>query len=137
LSEALLLDTHALLDLAHEAGLPARALAAVKRAEAGDGLLVSSVSAWEIGLLVRKGRLRLAFEPLVWWSTFLDRSGARAVRLSAEVAIASSCLPEPFHGDPADRMLVACARDLGVPLVTRDRLILAYAAQGHLQTIAC
>jgi PIN domain nuclease of toxin-antitoxin system len=39
--------------------------------------------------------------------------------------------------DPADRLLIATARDLGVPLVTRDRRILDYAAQGHVDAIAC
>jgi predicted nucleic acid-binding protein len=41
-------------------------------------------------------------------------------------AIASSLLPEPFHKDPADRILVAIARRYDIPLVSCDEKILAY-----------
>lgn len=57
--------------------------------------------------------------------------------LTPETAIAASFLPGSFHGDPADRILVATARQLGVPLVTRDEKILAYAATGALEVLAC
>jgi PIN domain nuclease of toxin-antitoxin system len=46
-------------------------------------------------------------------------------------------LPGELHADPADRLLIATARQLGVPLVTRDRRILDYAAQGHVDAIPC
>ena len=46
-------------------------------------------------------------------------------------------MPGTLHRDPADRLLIATARDLGAPLVTRDARILAYAAQGHLDAIPC
>jgi PIN domain nuclease of toxin-antitoxin system len=57
--------------------------------------------------------------------------------LSAEILLNSSFLPGEFHGDPADRMMAATARDFGFTLLTRDRALLAYAAQGHLAAIAC
>ncbi len=53
-------------------------------------------------------------------------------------ALNSCFLPEPFHGDPADRMLISTARELAIPLLTRDRVILAYAAEsGAVKTIRC
>ncbi len=56
---------------------------------------------------------------------------------TAEIAIDSSSLPQPLHSDPADRLLIATARHLGVPFVTRDRKIEAYGALGHLSVITC
>jgi PIN domain nuclease of toxin-antitoxin system len=100
--------------------------------------LVSSVSAWEIGTLVRKRRLSLAPDPLSWIRRFLLQPGVRAVELTMEAAALSASLPEPFHGDPADRLLVATARDLGAALATRDERILAYAAKTRsVEVLAC
>lgn len=133
----LLLDTNAIIYLARDE--PIADAARQKLDDAGKlrNLLVSPVSAWEVGTLVRKRRIDLTMEPLPWFETFLDRSGVRLVPLSPASALLSSFLPEPFHGDPADRMLVATARELGAVLVTRDRKILAYAEAGHLRAMAC
>jgi PIN domain nuclease of toxin-antitoxin system len=46
-------------------------------------------------------------------------------------------LPPPIHKDPADRLLIATARSLNVPIVTRDRFILDYAEAGHVDAIVC
>ncbi|MET0179326.1 MAG: PIN domain-containing protein [Novosphingobium sp.] len=59
------------------------------------------------------------------------------VALSARIMVASTQLPGRLHADPADRMLIATARELGVPLMTRDAGIHAYAAQGHCQVVSC
>jgi PIN domain nuclease of toxin-antitoxin system len=52
------------------------------------------------------------------------------------MALAAYELPEPFHKDPADRVIVAIARLLKGPVVTIDRRILAYGQQGHVQVLA-
>lgn len=44
-------------------------------------------------------------------------------------------MPQPFHFDPADRMLVATARALRCPILTSDAKILAYASAGHVAAI--
>jgi PIN domain nuclease of toxin-antitoxin system len=67
----------------------------------------------------------------------LSRRGVRLTPLEPEVALSASYIRRPLHSDPADRLLIATARDLGVPLVTRDRRILDYAALGHVEAIAC
>ena len=134
----LLLDTNAVLYFGQGEPMRPEALAEIEAAIVAGRALVSPVSAWEIGLLVRKRRLSLALAPRNWFARFMARSGVRLTPLSPEAAIDSSFLPEPFHGDPADRMLVATARELGVPLVTRDAKILAYAAAtGEVQALAC
>jgi PIN domain nuclease of toxin-antitoxin system len=48
-----------------------------------------------------------------------------------------SDLPGDFHAAPMDRMIVATARHLGMPVVTSDRKILAYAEAGHVKVVAC
>jgi PIN domain nuclease of toxin-antitoxin system len=137
---AVLLDTCALIYVANGDPISAKARAAILRAAGGDGVLVSPVSAWEVGLLSRPGRkapVRFLPDPKTWFSRLLAQPGVREAALSPEVAIDSSFLPPPIHGDPADRLLIATARSLGVPIVTRDRLITAYAAEGHVKVVGC
>ena len=133
----LLLDTHVLLWLDSGAPMTRESVAAIDDAADRGEVLVSPVSAWEIGLLVRKGRIRLDLEPLPWFERVLDLPGVRLVPLAVAAAISSSFLDEPFHGDPADRLLVATARTLPATLITRDARILSYAEAGHLQALGC
>jgi PIN domain nuclease of toxin-antitoxin system len=62
--------------------------------------------------------------------------GIRLTPLGIAAAISSSFLVEPFHGDPADRLLVATARALPATLITRAARILSYAEAGHLRALA-
>jgi PIN domain nuclease of toxin-antitoxin system len=115
-------------------------LAAVTDAGLTDGVFVSPISAWEIGLLSRSkpGRaVRFLPDPNTWFATFLAAPGIRLAAFTPEMAIAASHLPEPLHGDPADRLLISTARALGMPIVTRDAKILDYAAAGRVGVIAC
>ncbi len=133
-----LLDTHAVLWLDAGIELTGRALGVIEDARNNGGVIVSSVSAWEIGTLVRKGRLRLDLAPAAWMTRFLAGVGVRSLPLSIEAAMGASDLPEPLHNDPADRLLIATARHLGIPLMTRDRLIHDYAARiGAVRVIGC
>ncbi|MGE5202106.1 MAG: type II toxin-antitoxin system VapC family toxin [Acidobacteriota bacterium] len=134
----ILLDTHVLIWLDNGQPIKAPALAAIETARSEGGVLVSPVSAWEIGTLVRKRRLSLAPDPLSWIKRFLSQPGVRSVELTIDAAALSAALTEPVHGDPADRLLVATARELGVALATRDERILDYAAQTQsVEVLAC
>lgn len=106
------------------------------------GVFVSSISAWEAGLLQRAQERRgtaLLFLPdlRTWFTRALAGPGIRQAPFTPEIAIGASDLPGDFHGGPADRLLVATARSMGVPLVTRDRKILAYGEAGHVRALAC
>jgi PIN domain nuclease of toxin-antitoxin system len=57
--------------------------------------------------------------------------------LTPEIAVESNGLPGQFHSDPVDRIITATARIEGMTVVTRDRQILAYAAQGHVSALPC
>ena len=113
-----------------------RAILAEARANS-RAILFSPVSAQELGQLLRKGRLKLAMPLLQWFAVIRSQPGIQVAELSIEVMIASNELPEQFHNDPADRLLVATARKAGLHIVTSDRAILAYAERGHVRAIAC
>ena len=100
-------------------------------------LHVSSINAWEIGLLARRREPVFAPTAQSWFGKVLASPVVRFVPLSAQVAIAASELPGELHRDPADRLHVALARELDAALVTRDARLLSYAAQGHMRALAC
>ena len=134
----ILLDTCAALWLStREIGLKPPALDAIVEAEKADvSILVSPITAWEVGQLVARGRLSLSLTPQHWFSALLE-SGARLAEMSSDTLIASSFLPASDLRDPADRILAATARRNGYRLMTRDRPLLAYGQAGHLNAIPC
>ena len=142
-SAALLLDTCAMIWFAMGDRLAPAAIAAVERAGREDGIFVSSISAWEIGFLSRpRGTRRAALEflpdPETWFDRLMAAPGIREAPFSHRIAIGASYLPgSDLHGDPADRLLLATARHLNVPIVTRDRRIIDYGRAGHVQVVAC
>lgn len=119
-----LLDTHVLLWWLDDPGrLSTAQRDVVETADSDSPLLVSDISLWEVATLHSLGRIRLA-TPLRDW---LDKAVApplvRRQGISPAVAAEVAALPDSFHRDPADRILVATARVLGATLLTRDRLI--------------
>jgi PIN domain nuclease of toxin-antitoxin system len=110
-------------------------LKAIDEAAAIGSLLLSVISVWELGLLESKGRLQLYAPCEQWVRDALAMPGLSLAPLTPEIALASSRLPEPFHGDPADRVIVATARALGARLVTRDTKIREYARKRHLSIL--
>jgi PIN domain nuclease of toxin-antitoxin system len=139
---AVLLDTCAIIWLANGVSLPRTAIDAIVHAGLADGVFVSAASAWEIGLLSRP---RPGRQPAVecrpdaktWFARFLAGPGIKEAVLTPAIAIDASYLPGDFHGDPMDRLIVATARHLGMPVVTGDRKILAYAEAGYVDVIPC
>jgi PIN domain nuclease of toxin-antitoxin system len=108
---------------------------AIADAAAAGNLLLSVISVWELGLLESKGRVELSTPCEQWVRDALAIPGLSVAPLTPEIALASSRLPEPFHGDPADRIIVATARALGARLVTRDSKIREYARKRHLSVL--
>jgi PIN domain nuclease of toxin-antitoxin system len=137
---AVLLDTCAVIWLANGDPLDAGAKSKIFDAGLAGGVFVSPVSAWEIGMLNRpKAGRNIEFlpDPATWFARFMAGPGIKTAAYTAEIAIAASQLPEPLHGDPADRLLIATARHMAIPIVTRDTKIVAYAAAGHVWAIPC
>jgi PIN domain nuclease of toxin-antitoxin system len=139
---SVLLDTCVVIWLSNGEPLPTTAMSAMVNAGLTDGMFVSTASAWEIGLLSRPrpGRqpaLTCTPDPKTWFARFLAGPGIKEALITPAIAIDASYLPGDFHADPMDRLIVATARHLGMPVVTSDRKIIAYAEAGHVGVVAC
>ena len=131
----IVLDTHVLVWWANgdETKLSPAATAAIAAEMAGDGrIIVSSISAWELAMLVARGRLDLSMETETWLSHVAAIETVRFAPVDNTIAVHSVTLPGEFHKDPADRIIVATSRRLAAPLVTADEKIHAYP---HVRTI--
>jgi PIN domain nuclease of toxin-antitoxin system len=95
-------------------------------------LHISAVSAWELALLTASKYIDLGTSVDQFLDLATQDGGLRLLPLTPRILIESARLPGELHRDPADRMLVATAREYGLSLVTRDKLLLQYAKAGHL-----
>ena len=91
-----------------------------------DELLLSAISPWEFSKLLEKGRIGISCEPEGWINAALDLPKLRLVHLSPILAYRSTILPQPFHNDPADQIIVATAREENATVLTKDKNILEY-----------
>jgi len=129
----IVLDTHTLVWWVDgDATLSKKAKAAIERELEGGEIIVSAISAWEIAMLVERERLVLSMDVGSWLAEVSAIEAVRFAPVDPEIVVKSVDLPGEFHKDPADRMIVATARKLAVPLVTKDEKIRAYA---HVKTI--
>ena len=130
----IVLDTHVLLWWVNGSDLlsPAAEKVIRKTLIQGGEIIVSTISAWEISMLIDKGRLVLGMDVESWFDEVTQIDGVRFIPVDNEIAIKSTVLPGEFHKDPADRMIVATARKLAVSLVTADQKITNYE---HVKTI--
>ena len=115
---------------------PPRLSQKVKRiignADMYDEILLSAISPWEFSKLLEKNRLRISIDPEAWISTALDMPKLRLVPLTPVLSYRSTVLPQPFHSDPADQIIVATAREENATLLSRDEMILDYE---HVQSV--
>ena len=91
-----------------------------------QGVLVSPMSVWEIGMLVDKKRIEIEMDVLDWVNQSLDTPGIQLSPITPRIAIQSTRLPGEIHGDPVDRLLIATAYEENAVLVTCDNKILKY-----------
>jgi len=129
-----LLDTHALIWWrAKSKRLSARALKEMSRART---LLVSPFSFWELAVLARKRRIQLDREMFQWIEDTFADPRFQLAPFSATAAASAGLLGEAFGGDIADRFIYATARELAVPLITKDDAIRSFArSSGDVKTI--
>ncbi|NOX62261.1 MAG: type II toxin-antitoxin system VapC family toxin [Chloroflexi bacterium] len=122
----IVLDTHIWVWWVHGDKRLTRTQIAAIEANEMDMIGVSAISCWEIAKLVEYDRLELPCSLEDWFADALGYPGIRLLNLTPEIAIESTRLPNRFHGDSADQIIVATARVYGCPLVTSDAKILAY-----------
>jgi PIN domain nuclease of toxin-antitoxin system len=134
----LVLDTCALLAFAAAEPMSWAAVDRIDAARRAGMALVPAVVALEIGQKCAAGKLRLQGGATArqWYARAIDGHRFTELFITADIALAAYELPEPFHKDPADRLIVALARLLKAPVVTIDRRIIAYGRQGHVQVLA-
>jgi PIN domain nuclease of toxin-antitoxin system len=133
----LLLDTCAAIWTVEDQLSPATADILTRRYKDGEPVFLSPITAWELGLLFSRGRIRAARSALEYFRQLTGLPGIRLAAMPPELLLVSSFLPGSPPSDPADRILAATAREYGFTLVTRDAALLDYAAEGHLRALAC
>lgn len=92
-------------------------------AKSGNPPWLSDMSLWEAQMLHQKGRLNLQIPFSLWLQTAAVPEVVRLARISPEVVLEVEALPKGFHGDPADRIIVATAKALNLTLWTHDKNI--------------
>lgn len=122
----MLLDTHVFLWLQTEPERLGQALRLLE--EPGTDLLLSAASSWEIAIKHGLGRLPLPDPPDEYVPERLRLSGVIGLPIEHSHALAVSSLP-PLHRDPFDRMIVAQAMILDVPVITADPAVIQYEVE--------
>jgi PIN domain nuclease of toxin-antitoxin system len=127
-----LLDTHAWVWwLTEDRRLSARAKSIIAKRSAEQDLWISLISVWEVAKKVEKKQLILDRPLDQWLDEAVTRPGLGLRELTRPVLVQSCELPQPFHGDPADQIIVATARHHGAVVVTKDPQIRRYV---HVQS---
>jgi PIN domain nuclease of toxin-antitoxin system len=129
----IVLDTHVWVWwVANPDQVSGRAREEIDLAMEREEIYISSISCWEVALLVRKGRLELTMPVEDWIARSEALPFVRFIALDNRIALRSNRLPGEIHEDPADRIIIATALTLGAPLVSKDAKIRDYP---HVNTI--
>lgn len=135
--ELILLDTHIwvwqMTGVSKATSLPLRAL--IQRLIPKKAIRVSAISVWEVALLSEKGKIEFPEGLEEWVHRAMNAPGVIPVDVTPEIALKSTLLPENFHRDPGDRILIATAIQTGATLITHDKEILTYAKKYNLPAI--
>ncbi|MBY0494557.1 MAG: type II toxin-antitoxin system VapC family toxin [Cyanobacteria bacterium] len=127
------LDTHAWIWWVDgDRRLSRRARATIERAGARGELFLSLYSVWEVAKRVEKGQLGFDRPLDEWLDAALAAEGLQIVDVTRRLLVDSCRLPQPFHGDPADQIIVSTTRSLSATLVTKDARLRDYA---HVRTV--
>jgi PIN domain nuclease of toxin-antitoxin system len=128
-----LLDTHAWVWwVSEDRRLSASARRAIHRDQERDALLLSMISIWEVAKKAQKGGLVLDRPIDLWLDQATSQRGLHLVELTRPILVESCRLPGPFHGDPADQLIVATAREREATVLTKDQRIREYA---HVRSV--
>ncbi len=99
---------------------------ALKEFEKSDKVAIRVISCWEVAKLVEYKRLIIPIDVNLWIKQALNYSPINLIQLTPEIALKSTQLPEGFHNDPADQIIVATALFYDIPLLTSDKRIRNY-----------
>ena len=129
----IVLDTHAWIWwVSSPEFLSETAKQIIDEAATEKNVFISSISTWEIAILVSRGRLKLTMSPADWVAASEALPFFDFVPVSNSITLKSVQLPGILHNDPADRIIIATAVSLGAVLVTKDEKIRNYP---HVKTV--
>jgi PIN domain nuclease of toxin-antitoxin system len=122
----ILIDTHVLIWLDEGTGnLGEKSRVLIDQAMQEGKLTVSAISFWEIAMLVQKKRVQIKMDLAAWRLNLLEQ-GLIEIPIHGTIALSAGQLRD-FHGDPADRIIVATAMENPATLITADEKILNWA----------
>lgn len=130
---SLLLDTHIWIWLINgENSLSKKLIKAINETAQKNALFISAISLWEVSMLEAKGKIAFERPCIDWINSALKAPGINLVGLNPSIAVESCNLPNSFHGDPADRIIIATSRIEGHTLVTYDKKIQEYSENHYV-----
>lgn len=133
---AFLLDTHIWIAFANGDPTLSKSIRNTINSAAQQGdLYIAAISLWEIAMLVNRKRIILEMPCLEWINRSIDLIKINISPLTPSVAVESCQLPNGFHQDPADRLIVATARTENMTIITRDRQILKYSQRKYVSCL--
>ena len=116
-----LLDTHAWVWwVEQDARLGAKAITALDSMPADRRPFLCDISLWEVATLVERGRLEFDVPLDEWFAAAAHPRSVQLLAVSPRIAAEVARLPESFHRDPADRLIVAASRAHRIPVLTHD-----------------
>jgi PIN domain nuclease of toxin-antitoxin system len=122
--QVILLDTHVWIWwVSNPDLLSSQADTLINKAMVERKIYISSISVWEVAMLVVKGRLQLTLDVKDWIRSCESLPFIQFVPVSNTIAFEAVFLPEKPLSDPADRIIVATARALDLVLITKDKKI--------------
>jgi PIN domain nuclease of toxin-antitoxin system len=122
-----LLDTHAWIWwVTGDKRLSRKAKQMIETAAKSGELLLSMISVWELAKRVEKNQLILDRNIDVWLDQAINSQQLQTIELTRSILVESCRLPQPFHGDPADQIIVATCRVRGAAIVSKDQKIRKY-----------
>lgn len=112
--------------------LSSAAQTAIEETDQYSEILLSAISPWEFCKLLEKQRIGISCDPEEWLSEALQMPKLRLVPLTPTITYRSTVLPQPFHDDPADQIIVATAREENATIISKDSLMAEYK---HVRTL--
>jgi PIN domain nuclease of toxin-antitoxin system len=136
MNEKIVLDTHILLwSLLAPDNLTAKIKDQITTAQSTDSLYISSVTLWEIAMLIQKKRVSVFERTSDFLNYISSIDGLSIIEISAGIAVESVMLPGGFISDPADCLIISSTREIAGSLITRDQKIIDWANQGYLKVV--
>jgi PIN domain nuclease of toxin-antitoxin system len=116
-----LLDTHAWIWwIEQDARLGARSISVLDALPPDRRPFLCDISLWEVATLIERNRLEIDVPLDEWLQAASHPRSVQVVPVSARIAAEVARLPDTFHRDPADRLIVATSRAHRIPVLTHD-----------------